>query len=96
MAGRWCCHHHHQFVLLSFRHIGAYHSTSTSIVFFQKAERHRMEVLWVGHLLASERELPDNFDNANLKVSVLLLFTVSNVSRFQIGMVQGMKLFLYG
>ena len=33
--------------------------TSTSIVFFlQKAERHRMEVLWVGHLPASERELP--------------------------------------
>ena len=38
----------------------------------------------------------DNFYNANLKVSVLLLFTVSNGSRFQIGMVRGMKLFLYG
>ena len=31
---------------------------------------------------------------ANLKVSVLLLFTVSNGSRFQIGMVRGMKLIL--
>ena len=38
----------------------------------------------------------DNFDIANLKVSVLLLFTVSKGSRFQIGMVRGMKLFLYG
>ena len=27
---------------------------------------------------------------------MLLLFTVSNGSRFQIGMVRGMKLFLYG
>ena len=38
----------------------------------------------------------DNFDIANLKVSVLLLFTVSKGSRFQIGMVRGMKLFLHG
>ena len=37
----------------------------------------------------------DNFDNANLKVSVLLLFTIANGSRFQIGMVRGVKLFLY-
>ena len=40
-------------------------------------------------------EHENNFDNSNLKVSVLLLVTVSNGSRFQIGMVRGMKLFLY-
>ena len=44
----------------------------------------------------SDSDSEDNCDNANLKVSVLLLFTVCNGSRFQIGMVRGMKLFLYG
>ena len=38
----------------------------------------------------------DNFDIANLKVSLLLLFTVSKGSQYQIGMVRGMKLLLYG
>ena len=47
-------------------------------------------------IILRENYHEDNFDNANLKVSVLLLFTVSNDSRFQIGMVRGMKLFLYG
>ena len=42
------------------------------------------------------RQSVDNCDDANLKVSVFLLFTLSNGSRFQIGMVRGMKLFLYG
>ena len=37
----------------------------------------------------------DTFDNGNnLKVSVFLMFTISNGSRFQIGMVRRMKLFL--
>ena len=54
-----------------------------------------MIILWADHLPTSEKESQheDSFDNANLNVSVLLLFTLSNGSRFLIGMVRGMNLF---
>ena len=51
-----------------------------------------------GH--ATYRSLRENYHEVNvdnvLKISVLLLFTISNGNRFPIGMVRGMKLFLYG